>query len=419
MYTLHRDVNRMGLSEDALQLHRQLKGKIEIVPKRPLRDQRQLSLLYTPGVAAPCLEISHNVEAVYDYTAKGNTVAIVTNGTSVLGLGDIGPEASLPVMEGKALLFKTFADVNAFPICLNSRDTDEVVRTVQLMAPSFGGVNLEDIAAPACFEIEKRLKQTLGIPVFHDDQHGTAVVVAAGLFNALRLTGRTFADCSIVINGAGAAGMAIARMMLRLGAGDVRLCDRKGLIFPGRGHGMNPYKQEIAELTNPGGTEGSLDDALRGSDVFIGVSKGNLVTSTMVRSMNRDPIVFALANPDPEIQPADARDGGAAVIATGRSDCPNQINNVLAFPGIFRGALDVRASDINDQMMVAAARAIADLVGAELCPEHIIPQLFDTRVAQAVARATALAAVESGVAKNDAAYYQYPAPRSGAAGVRL
>ncbi len=389
----------MDIREETLRLHRELQGKIEIVPKRPLQGHHQLSLLYTPGVAEPCLEISRNPDLVYEYTARGNTVAIVTNGTAVLGLGDLGPEAALPVMEGKALIFKTLAGINAFPVCLASRDTDEVVHAVQLLAPSFGGINLEDIAAPACFEIERRLRETLDIPVFHDDQHGTAVVVAAGLANALALTGRKPAGTRIVIGGAGAAGSATARLFLHLGVEHLLVCDQEGVLYPGRPGGMNSYKQEIAELTNPSGSEMSLPEALRGADVFVGLSRGRLVTREMVRSMAPAPVVFALANPEPEIPPAEARAGGAAVIAPGRSDYPNQINNVLAFPGIFRGALDVRAAGINMAVKVAATQAIAGLVGEDLSAEHIIPDPFDERVVPAVAEATARAAVESGVAR--------------------
>lgn len=388
----------MKFREEALHLHRLLRGKIEIVPKQPLVDQRQLSLLYTPGVAEPCMEIARDPERVYDYTGRGNMIAIVTNGTAVLGLGDIGPEAALPIMEGKALLFKSFAGVNAFPICLATRDTAEVVRAVELMAPSFGGINLEDIAAPACFEVEQRLRESLDIPVFHDDQHGTAIVVAAGLINALKLTGKTLEAVRIVISGAGAAGIAIARLLVRLGAEQILLCDSRGILYPGRGDGMNPYKQQVAELTNPLGPKGRLEDALQGADVFIGVSRANLVTFDMVRSMASNPIVFALANPEPEIMPIEAKAAGAAVVATGRSDCPNQINNVLAFPGIFRGALNVRATDINGEMMTAAVHAIADLVGKDLSSEYIIPKPFNQKVVEVVAEATARAAIISGVA---------------------
>lgn len=388
----------MNFREEALHLHRLLRGKIEIVPKQPLVDQRQLSLLYTPGVAEPCMEISRDPERVYDYTGRGNMVAIVTNGTAVLGLGDVGPEAALPIMEGKALLFKSFAGVNAFPICLAARDTAEVVRAVELMAPSFGGINLEDIAAPDCFEVEERLKESLDIPVFHDDQHGTAIVVAAGLINALKLTGKTLESVRIVISGAGAAGIAIVHLLMRLGAEQILLCDSRGILYPGRGEGMNPYKQQVAELTNPSGLKGRLEDALQGADVFIGVSRANLVTFDMVRSMASNPIVFALANPEPEIMPEAAKAAGAAVVATGRSDCPNQINNVLAFPGVFRGALNVRATDINGDMKTAAVHAIADLVGKDLSPEYIIPRPFDQKVVEVVAEATARAAIVSGVA---------------------
>lgn len=388
----------MNFREEALHLHRLLRGKIEIVPKQPLVDQRQLSLLYTPGVAEPCMEISRDPERVYDYTGRGNMVAIVTNGTAVLGLGDVGPEAALPIMEGKALLFKSFAGVNAFPICLAARDTAEVVRAVELMAPSFGGINLEDIAAPDCFEVEERLKESLNIPVFHDDQHGTAIVVAAGLINALKLTGKTLESVRIVISGAGAAGIAIVHLLMRLGAEQILLCDSRGILYPGRGEGMNPYKQQVAELTNPSGLKGRLEDALQGADVFIGVSRANLVTFDMVRSMASNPIVFALANPEPEIMPEAAKAAGAAVVATGRSDCPNQINNVLAFPGVFRGALNVRATDINGDMKTAAVHAIADLVGKDLSPEYIIPRPFDQKVVEVVAEATARAAIVSGVA---------------------
>ncbi|MBE0466657.1 MAG: NAD-dependent malic enzyme [Candidatus Desulforudis sp.] len=387
----------MDCREEALQLHKELKGKIEIVPKRPLRDQHDLSLLYTPGVAAPSLEINRDPDLVYEYTAKGNTVAIVTDGTAVLGLGDLGPLAALPVMEGKALLFNVFAEINAFPLCLATSDPDEVVSTVQSIAPSFGGINLEDIAAPACFEIERRLKESLDIPVFHDDQHGTAVVVAAGLVNALKLTGRRIGKTKVVISGAGAAGVATARLFLRLGVRHLLVCDRRGVVFPGRTAGMNPYKQEIAEQTNPAGSSGSLADALRGADVFVGLSRVGLVTREMVRTMAPDPIVFALANPEPEISRTDALAAGAAVVATGGSECPNQINNVLAFPGIFRGALDVRATDINGEMKVAATAAISELVGDDLSPEYIIPRALDRRVVEIVAGATAAAAVKSGI----------------------
>lgn len=396
---MNKVVGPMPLREKSLHLHRLLRGKIDIVSKQPLLDQQLLSLLYTPGVAEPCLEISRDPELVYEYTGRGNMVAIVTNGTAVLGLGDIGPEAALPIMEGKAMLFKSFAGVNAFPLCLASRDTAEVVRAVELLAPSFGGINLEDIAAPACFEIEQRLKESLDIPVFHDDQHGTAIVAAAGLTNALKLTGKALEAVRVIIGGAGAAGLAIARLLVRLGARSVLVCDSKGVLYPGRAAGMNIHKERVAVLTNPHGITGSLEGALEGADVFIGVSRANLVTFDMVRSMAPDPIIFALANPIPEIGPEEARAAGAAVVATGRSDSPNQINNVLAFPGVFRGALNARATDINGEMKTAAVRAIAGLVGRDLHSEYIIPDPFDQKVVEVVARATARAAVQSGVAK--------------------
>jgi len=390
-----------NLEMESLHLHRRLKGKIEIAPRKPLQGIQDLALLYTPGVAAPCREISRDRGLVYEYTAKGNTVAIITNGTAVLGLGDIGPEAALPVMEGKALLFKTLAGIDAFPICLDCRDPAEVIRVVQAMAPSFGGINLEDIAAPDCFEIERCLRETLNIPVFHDDQHGTAVVVAAGLVNALRLTGRRIEETKVVINGAGAAGVATAHLFLKLGVQHLRVCDRLGVLYPGRPGGMNPYKEEIAALTNPTGGGGTLADTLRGADVFVGLSRGGLLTRDMVRFMAPKPIVFALANPEPEISRDQARAAGAAVIATGRSDCPNQINNVLAFPGVFRGALDARATDINGAMKIAAVRALSELVGDDLHPDYIIPEPVDPRVAPSVALAVAAAAVESGVSRAD------------------
>lgn len=389
----------MALREEALALHRQAKGKIEVVAKLPLRNEQDLSLVYTPGVAAASREIYANREAVHDYTAKDNMVAIVSNGTAVLGLGNVGPEAALPVMEGKAMLFKTFAGVDAFPLCIEAPNPPDVIRFVQQAAPTFGGINLEDIAAPACFEIEEELKRTLDIPVFHDDQHGTAIVVAAGLLNALKLTGRQAGGTRVVINGAGSAGLAITRLLLTLGVGLITVCDREGVLYPGRPKGMNPYKEEIARRINPEGRRGGLADALAGADVFIGVSRANLVTEEMVRSMAPDPIIFALANPEPEIWPDQATRAGAAVVATGRSDFPNQINNVLAFPGIFRGALDVRARDINDAMKIAAAEAISALVADELSPQRIIPRPFDHRVAPAVAAATARAAMASGTAR--------------------
>ncbi|MDI6709538.1 MAG: malic enzyme-like NAD(P)-binding protein [Bacillota bacterium] len=389
----------MALREEALALHRQAKGKIEVTSKLPLRNEQDLSLVYTPGVAAPSREIYADREAVHDYTAKDNLVAIVSNGTAVLGLGNVGPEAALPVMEGKAMLFKTFAGVDAFPLCIDARTAADVIRFVQQVAPTFGGINLEDIAAPACFEVEQELKRTLDIPVFHDDQHGTAVVVAAGLLNALNLTGRRAGGTKVVINGAGSAGLAITMLLLTLGVGRILVCDREGILYAGRPKGMNPHKEEIARRINPDGRQGSLADALAEADVFIGVSRANLVTEDMVRSMAPDPIIFALANPEPEIWPDQALRAGAAVVATGRSDFPNQINNVLAFPGIFRGALDVRARDINDAMKLAAAEAISALVADELSPQRIIPRPLDHRVAPAVAAATARAAMISGTAR--------------------
>ncbi|ADL08558.1 malic protein NAD-binding protein [Thermosediminibacter oceani DSM 16646] len=354
----------MNLREEALKLHEENRGKIEVVSKVPLRDFRHLSLAYTPGVAEPCKEIKQNRELVYRYTCKGRVVAVVTDGSAVLGLGNIGPEAGMPVMEGKALLFKTFAGVDAFPICLATQDVDEIVGAVKNIAPTFGGINLEDISAPRCFEIERRLKQELDIPVFHDDQHGTAIVVLAGVLNALKIVGKDMAKVRFVINGAGAAGVAIAKLLLRAGAGDVVVCDRRGVIYLGR-EGMDWSKEELARITNRSGIKGDLKEAMEGSDVFIGVSAAGVVTRDMVASMAKDPVVFAMANPVPEIFPDEAKAGGAKVVGTGRSDFPNQINNVLAFPGIFRGALEVRAKDINEEMKLAAAHAIASLVAPE------------------------------------------------------
>ena len=373
----------------ALDKHREWKGKIEVITRAPITTPEELAVAYTPGVAEPCLKISENVEDSYTYTRRGNLVAVVTDGTAVLGLGDIGPEAGMPVMEGKCALFKTFADVDAFPLCVRSKDVDEIVRTVELIAGSFGGINLEDISAPRCFEIERRLKEACDIPVFHDDQHGTAVVTCAALINAVR----------VVFSGAGAAGISIAKLMQRMGVKDVIICDRTGAIYEGR-EGLNPEKAEIATWTNREGVKGSLADAVRGADVFVGVSAPGVLTQDMVRTMADDPIIFACANPVPEIMPDEALAAGAAVAATGRSDFPNQINNVLAFPGIFRGALDVRASDINDDMMEAAAYAIAGLVDdGHRAADYIIPGAFDERVAPAVAAAVAEAARKSGVAR--------------------
>ena len=359
-----------------------------------------MSLAYTPGVAEPCREIHKDPDKVYEYTSKGNMVAVVTDGTAVLGLGNIGASAALPVMEGKAVLFKAFAGVDAFPICLDTADMDRIVETVALMEPSFGGVNLEDIAAPACFEIERRLKKRLSVPVFHDDQHGTAIIVLAALINALKITGKQLEDLKVVINGVGAAGVAIGKIVLRAGAGDLIMCDSRGIIYSGRTEGMNPAKEEMAGLTNKDNKKGSLADALAGADVFIGVSSANLVSADMIKGMNSDPIVFALANPVPEIDPDVAKEAGARIVGTGRSDYPNQINNVLAFPGVFRGALDVRATDINEEMKLAAAYALAGVVAKEeLNADYIIPKPFDPRVAPAVAEAVARAAMDSGVAR--------------------
>ena len=383
----------------ALDKHREWQGKIEVIARAPITTPEELAVAYTPGVAEPCLKISENVEDSYTYTRRGNLVAVVTDGTAVLGLGDIGPEAGMPVMEGKCALFKTFADVDAFPLCVRSKDVDEIVRTVELIAGSFGGINLEDISAPRCFEIERRLKECCDIPVFHDDQHGTAVVTCAALINACRLTGRALSDVRVVFSGAGAAGISIAKLMQRMGVKDVIICDRTGAIYEGRA-GLNPEKAEIATWTNREGVKGSLADAVKGADVFVGVSAPGVLTQDMVRTMAADPIIFACANPVPEIMPDEALAAGAAVAATGRSDFPNQINNVLAFPGIFRGALDVRASDINDDMMEAAAYAIAGLVDNEhRAADYIIPGAFDERVAPAVAAAVAEAARKSGVAR--------------------
>jgi malate dehydrogenase (oxaloacetate-decarboxylating) len=390
----------VGLREDALKLHYDNKGKIEIFSKVAVTDRESLSLAYTPGVAEPCKEIHANPETIYDYTAKGNMVAVVSDGTAVLGLGNIGGRAALPVMEGKSILFKCFAGVDAFPICLNTTDIDKIVDIVSQIEPSFGGINLEDIAAPACFEIEKRLKEKLSIPVFHDDQHGTAIIVLAALINALKITGKKFSELTIVINGAGAAGIAIAKILLNMGIKDLILCDKKGIIFKGRKEGMNWAKEEIAQLTNKENKKGLLTDALYGADIFIGVSAANILSDKMVKSMNDDPIIFAMANPVPEIDPDTAKKAGARIVGTGRSDYPNQINNVLAFPGVLRGALDVRATDINEKMKVAAAYALSEIIpDEELNEDYIIPKPFDPRVAPSVAKAVAKAAIESGVAR--------------------
>lgn len=390
----------MSLRDDALKLHKDHAGKLEIRSTVPLRDKADLSLAYTPGVAEPCLEIAARPDAVYEYCGKGNLVAVVSDGTAVLGLGDIGPAAAIPVMEGKAALFKAFGGVDAFPICLDTKDVDELVDTVARLEPVFGGVNLEDISAPRCFEVEARLKERMAIPVFHDDQHGTAIVLLAGLLNALKLVGKPIGELVVAINGAGSAGIAIARMLLAAGASDVILSDIRGILRDGDESGLNRAQAEIAALTNRDKRRGLLADAMRGSDVFIGVSRANLVTRDMVRAMARDPIVFAMANPVPEIDPDEALAAGARVVGTGRSDRPNQVNNVLAFPGVFRGALDARASDIDEAMKLAAAYAIAGVVpDGELREDYILPTPFDPRVAPAVARAVAKAAIDAGLAR--------------------
>jgi malate dehydrogenase (oxaloacetate-decarboxylating) len=388
------------LRDEALRMHKEHKGKVGIYSKVPVNNAGDLSLAYSPGVAEPCLEIYSDDSKVYDYTSKGNLVAVVSNGTAVLGLGHIGPKAAMPVMEGKAVLFKSFADVDAFPICLGTTDTDEIVRTVKLLEPTFGGVNLEDIAAPQCFEIEERLRKECDIPVFHDDQHGTAIVTAAGLLNALKLNNKKIEDIRVAVNGAGAAGVAIVKLLLLIGVKDVILCDTKGIIYEGRPVGMNPFKVEMAKITNREKKQGTLADALGGADVFVGVSAAGAVTKEMVRSMHRDPIIFAMANPVPEIMPDEAKEAGALVIGTGRSDFPNQVNNVLAFPGIFRGALDVHAKEINEEMKLAAVNAIAGLISdEELNADYVIPDPFDSRVAAHVAAAVAQAAIETDVAQ--------------------
>ena len=389
----------MDYAKESLRLHYEWKGKLEVTPRAEVNNKEALSLAYTPGVAQPCLEIQKDVNKSYELTRRWNTVAVVTDGSAVLGLGDIGPEAGMPVMEGKCVLFKAFGGVDAIPLCVRSHDVDEIVNTVALLAGSFGGVNLEDISAPRCFEIERKLKERCDIPIFHDDQHGTAVITLAGLQNALKVVGKKLEDVKIVFNGAGAAAIALLKLLLSAGAKKVKLCDHKGAIYAGRTEGMNPVKEEIAQVTNPARQAGSLADMLVGADVFIGVSAPGAVTTEMVKTMNQDAIIFACANPTPEIFPDDARAGGAAVIATGRSDFPNQINNVLAFPGIFRGALDARASDINDAMKIAAAHALADLVGDDLSADYIIPAAFDPRVKDAVASAVNKAAHDSGVAR--------------------
>ena len=389
----------MDYAKESLKLHYELKGKLEITPRAKVDSKEALSLAYTPGVAEPCLVIKKDVEKSYELTRRWNTVAVVTDGTAVLGLGDIGPEAGMPVMEGKCVLFKAFGDVDAIPLCVRTKDVEEIVKTVSLLAGSFGGMNLEDISAPRCFEIEKRLKEICDIPIFHDDQHGTAVVTLAGLINALKLTGKKIEEVKIVTSGAGAAGIAIIKLLLSMGAKHVIMTDREGAIYKGR-ENLNPIKIEMAEITNLSMEKGSLSDVIKNADVFIGVSAPGTLSKEMVKSMAEKPIIFACANPIPEIFPEDAKEAGAAVVSTGRSDFPNQINNVLCFPGIFRGALDVRAKDINDEMKVAAAYAIAELVSdQELNAEYILPAAFDERVKDAVAKAVAEAAKKSGVAR--------------------
>jgi malate dehydrogenase (oxaloacetate-decarboxylating) len=389
----------MNLREEALKLHAENQGKIEIKSRVSLKESKDLSLAYTPGVAEPCKEIKENPDTVYKYTCKGRMVAVVTDGSAVLGLGNIGAMAGMPVMEGKALLFKNFGGVDAFPICLGTQNVDEIVKTVKLISPTFGGINLEDISAPRCFEIESRLKQELDIPVFHDDQHGTAVVVLAGVINALKIVKKDIKDVKVAVSGAGAAGVAITKLLLKAGAKDVIVCDRKGAIYKGR-EGLDFSKEELSQITNKSGIRGSLADAMKGADIFIGVSAPGTVTKDMVKAMAPDPIIFAMANPVPEIFPEEAKEGGAAVVGTGRSDFPNQINNVLAFPGIFRGALEVRAKDINEEMKLAAAHAIASLItDEEVSPDYCIPGAFDKRVAAYVASRVARAAMETKVAR--------------------
>ena len=390
----------MDYAKESLRLHGEWKGKIEVVTRVPVENKDDLSLAYTPGVAQPCLEIQKDVDKSYDLTRRWNMCLVVTDGSAVLGLGNIGPEAGMPVMEGKCVLFKAFGDVDAFPLCIKSNDVDEIVNTIYLISGSFGGVNLEDISAPRCFEIEKKLKEKCDIPIFHDDQHGTAIITLAGLTNALKVVGKKKEDVRIVMNGAGAAAISIARLLLTAGFKDITLCDRKGAIYEGRPEGMNPIKEEMAKVTNRTKKSGSLAEMLVGADVFIGVSAPGAVTTEMVKTMNKDAVVFACANPTPEIFPDDVKAGGAKVVSTGRSDFPNQINNVLAFPGIFRGAFDVRAKEINDEMKLAASEALANLItDEELSPEYIIPKAFDKRVGPAVAKAVAEAAKRTGVAR--------------------
>lgn len=390
----------MSLRDDALQMHKENQGKLEITPNIKVTNKEELSLAYSPGVAEPCKEIHEDPRTVYDYTIKRNTVAVVTDGTAVLGLGNIGASASIPVMEGKAVLFKSFAGINGVPIALDTKDTEEIIRTVKLISPNYGGINLEDISAPRCFEIEDRLKKETNIPVFHDDQHGTAIVTMAGLINALRIVDKDLSNIKVVLNGAGAAGIAIVKLLDSYGVRNMIMCDSKGAIFEGRSYGMNDTKDYVAKFTNKDKIEGSLQDVIKDADVFIGVSVANLLSKDMVKSMADDAIIFAMANPDPEIKPDDAKEAGAKVVGTGRSDFPNQINNVLAFPGIFRGALDTESTHINEDMKKAAVEAIANLIDEdELNPDYCIPGPFDKRVAPSVAREVAKAAMETGVAR--------------------
>ena len=389
----------MDYRKESLRLHGEWKGKVEVVARAKVDSKDALSLAYTPGVAEPCLEIQKDYNKSWELTRRWNMVAVVTDGTAVLGLGDIGPEAGMPVMEGKCVLFKEFGGVDAFPLCVRTKDVDEIVDIVYKISGSFGGVNLEDISAPRCFEIEKKLKEKCDIPIFHDDQHGTAVVCSAALINAMKLTGRTLGECKAVINGAGSAGVAIAKLLMSLGLKDVILCDRTGAIYEGR-EKLNPFKEELAKVTNRGMTKGTLADAIKGTDIFIGVSAPGVLTQDMIRTMNPDPLVFPMANPTPEIMPDEAKAAGAAIVGTGRSDFPNQINNVLCFPALFRGALDVRASDITENMKIAAAYAIASLVPDDkLSPEFIMPEAFDPRIRETVAKAVAEAAIKDGVAR--------------------
>jgi malate dehydrogenase (oxaloacetate-decarboxylating) len=392
----------MSLKDEALEMHKKNKGKLEVNAKVKVTNKEELSLAYSPGVAEPCKAIHEDKRKVFDYTMKSNTVAVVTDGSAVLGLGDIGAEASIPVMEGKAVLFKSFSGIDGIPLALDTKDTEEIIRTVKLIEPNYGGINLEDISAPRCFEIEERLKKETKIPVFHDDQHGTAIVTVAGLINALRIVDKDLSDIKVVLNGAGAAGIAIVKLLYSYGVHDMVMCDSRGAIYEGRSAGMNDTKEYVAKWTNRDKVDGKLEDVIKDADVFIGVSVADLLSKEMVNSMADDPIIFAMANPDPEINPNDAKEAGAKVIGTGRSDFPNQINNVLAFPGIFRGALDVEATQINEQMKRAAVEAIADLIKPEeLNPDYCIPAPFDSRVAPSVAREVAKAAMESGVARTE------------------